>query len=260
MILHAYFTDGFLPWARLFLESFGYHNGQTLPIKLDAINLNEAAIAELYKLYDNLEIFNREMDLKKLATTHNITYKKFLKQKKTIETLHITPDSKDWKLLVAGDLRVKAIYDMLNFFPEEDILHFDIDTYFRGDISPVMDIVNSNDICVRFRLNHSKINRKTLIAVQGYKNNKNSRHFLEEWINIIESKPLKRRPIGWGQTSHYKAYLKCKDLYRWSDVPIQYYSVRRWPDDKVWGANTPEGKTINLKKYREDFNRMKREK
>lgn len=258
MIIHSYFTDGFFPWAKLFLESFGFHNGQYLPVKLDAINLKKERVEELYSLYDNLEVFEHTMDLKKIAEEHNIGHKKLLEHKETIEKLHITPAAKSWKLLVAGDLRIKAVRSMLDRAPGEDILHFDIDTYIRADLTDLMNLVSSNDVCVRFRLDRPDENRKVLIAVMGYKNNERSRAFLDEWIEVIESKDLKNRPIGWGQTSYYRAYIDCKDNHKWGDVPVEFAAARGLPTDKAWGGNTGAGKTKNVLKYREDFDRIRK--
>lgn len=260
MIIHSYFTDGFYPWAKLFLESFRHHNGDSIPIKLDAININKDQMKELYSVCNNLHIFEHIMDLEKVAAEHNIVYSNLLKQKKEIETLHITHRSKSWKLLIAGDLRVKAICSMLDKFPNDSILHFDIDTYIRADLNDLVSLVNNNDICVRFRLHKSAENRKVLISTMGYKNNKNSREFIKSWIDVIESIELKDRPIGWGQTSYYRAYLKCKDKYKWGDVPPEFAAARQLPTDKAWGGNTSAGKTVNVKKYRKDFNKVKRKK
>jgi hypothetical protein len=258
MIIHSYFTNGFFPWAKFFVESFVYHNAHhNLPIKLDAINITQEQADELHTLYDNLEIFRHKMDLEKIAEKYNISHKEILRQKKEIETFHITPQSKSWKLLIAGDLRIKSIYDMLDKFPNDDILHFDIDSYIRGDISYLLDLVENNDICVRFRLYKPASNRKFLIAVMGYKNNENSREFLQDWIKVIESVNLPDRRIGWGQTSYYEAYLACKDKYKWGDVPESYSCARGFPGDTVWGANNDNGKTKNLKLYIEDFNKHK---
>lgn len=256
MIIHSYFTDGFFPWAKLFLESFRFHNGQNIPIKLDAINLDKKREKYLYTLYNNLEVSVHTMDLEKIAETHDIEYKNLLKQKETIETLHITPKSKNWKLLVAGDLRIKSIRKALDRF-QDDILHFDIDTYIRSDLLYLIKMVDNSDICVRFRLDSDKENRKFLISVMGYKNNKHSRNFLDTWIEVIESKKLKNRPIGWGQTSYYRAYLKCKDRYKWGDIPQPFASAKQFETDKLWGGNTLDGKTINVKNYRKDFVRIK---
>jgi len=135
-------------------------------------------------------------------------------------------------------------------------LHFDIDTYVRADITPLIDLVENNDICVRFRLNSKKDFRKTLIAVQSYKQNDVTMEFFDRWIEIIREKKLNDRPIAWGQWAHYLAYLEFKDKCKWGDVPEEWYAPRHLPEHKIWGGNTTAGKTANAKTYREDMEKL----
>jgi len=256
MFIHSYFTDGFYPWAKLLIESYGFHNGHDTPIKLDAINITDEQADELHNVYKNLELFRKTLDLKQIAKEYSFNLDNLLKQKKQVETQCFTKDSNNWKQLIADDFRIEATLDMLNRFPEEEMLHFDIDTYVRDNIDFLKQLVTDNDICVRFRLNSKKENRKVLIAVQSYKHNVIVMEFFDRWLKRIKSKKLSDRPIGWGQQAYYMTYLEFKNRCKWGNIPEKFYAPKHLQEHKIWGGNGLDGKTIILKNYRKDMEKI----
>ena len=257
MIIHAYLTDGFYPWGEFFLESLRYFH-KNIPVILSTRNLNNEQITNL-ESYGSVNVENEDLSYKKLAKRANITLDELHKHKNQIENVHITQESKVWKLMIAADDRVKSVYETLKGLDgkSEHMFHIDIDMYFRARLDDMFNIIRANDISTRFRLKSKHLNRKILISVLGFKINDKSFKFMEEWINFIDNVKPYNRPIGYGQTSCYYAYQKLINTNtRWGNIPQIYASPMMRTTDKIWAANTTKGKTENLKIFREDFEKI----
>lgn len=257
MIIHSYLTSGFYPWAEMFLKSYNYHNGEDIKIILTTKNLKNHEIERLYSLYGNLKILNHDLDIRKLAVKAKLNRQNLLALKKQVEEDHVTEKNKVWKLLIAADDRVKSTYRVMKNNKNEDyMLHTDIDLYFRNNIKSLKNFIKKHDISIRLRL-HSKLNRKTMIGIQGYKVNEKSLSFMKKWIEYIDNVPPHLRPLGYGQTSCYYAYMDFKDKVKWGNVPIKYLAPQMRDTDIIWSANTKKGKTENLKFCYLDFEEIK---
>ena len=259
LIVHAYFTNGFFGWAKIFVESFRHTNGNDIRICLDGRDLSNNQIDELSS-HKNITIYNRELNKEWLAKRAGIGVNELLTHKDQIEKVHVTDKSKIWKLMIAADDRVKSIREALHRYKDSKhtyMLHCDIDLYFRNKITNLFNLIRSHDISFRFRLN-SKPNRKIMIGVEGL-HIKKSIAFLDQWIRYVNDVKPADRPLGYGQTSCYYAYRDLKDQYKWGDIPIEFISPHMRPDDIIWSANTTKGKTENLQICRDDFRRLKNE-
>jgi hypothetical protein len=97
-----------------------------------------------------------------------------------------------------------------------------------------------------------------MIAVQGYTVCDTSLEFMKHWITHIDCVPPKDRHLGYGQTSCWYAYEQMKYAFpgsvNWHSVDKKFVSPAMKEDDIIWSANTSAGKTVNLKKCKEDFN------
>ncbi len=257
MIIHAYLTSGFLAWANLFVESFKYYHGDTIKIILSSRDLKQKQIDKLMFCYDNLQVINKQFDITNIAKKSKVSVDTLLQYKKQVETKHVTQKSKVWKNIIADDDRIKEIYEVMNNnIHEKYMLHFDIDMYFREYIKDLFDLVKNNDISIALRLK-SKITRKTMIAVQGYKLNNITLNFMKEWIKNIDSTPANIRPAGYGQQACYLAYEKFKKTLSWGNVIIRFRSPRMLQTDAIWSANTTIGKEKTLKLFYKDFEEIK---
>jgi len=257
VILHSYLTSGFFPWAEIYLESFKYHNGEDTKIILSTRDLKVHELDRLYSLYGNLKIINKQLNFNSLIKKSKLNKNKLLNLKKQVEESHVTEKNKVWKLLIAADDRVKSTYSILKNNPSEDyILHTDIDLYFRDNIRTLVEFINQYDISIRLRL-HSKLNRKTMIGVQGYRVNDKSIAFMKKWINYIDNVAPHLRPLGYGQTSCYYAYNDFKNKVKWGSVPLKYLAPQMRDTDTIWSANTTKGKTENLRICYLDFEEFK---
>jgi len=257
VIIHSYLTNGFFPWAKIFLESYKFHNGEENRIILSTRDLTNKQILRLNRAYSNLEVRNQFFNINKMAKKAGVTTKKLLRLKKEVEEIHVTQKNKVWKLMIAADDRVKSIIEVMKDYQDEDyMLHTDIDMYVRAPLTNLFNFIMDHDISIRLRLK-SKPSRKTMIGVQGYRLCNKTIKFLETWIKYVDDIIPKNRPLGYGQTSCWYAYEDFKDKVKWGSIPRRYIAPQMKDTDIIWSANTKEGKTKNLETCYEDFKEIK---
>lgn len=263
-MIHAYFTEGYYPWAEFFVKTLKHSNGEENRLILSSRNLDEKRIEALTKLYKNIEVRNKNLKYKEMAQRAKISQDVLLKYKNTVETIKVSDNSKVWKLMIAAEDRLKEIRGILDELNEGDIvLHLDIDTYIRRKVDPILNVIKENDFTTRWRIKKQlrrdgKVkfeNRTTLISVQGYNINDKTKKFLDRWIHHLVKVPAHKRPLGYGQTSCYYAYLDLKDQLKWGDVPGPFLAPGGNAKNVIlWGANKGSKKE-NLERYKEDFRR-----
>lgn len=257
MIIHSYLTDGFFPWAKIFLESYGFHNGSDNLVVLSTRGLTTDQISELYDLYDNLVVKNKDYDMKKFAKRAGVPQKILKEYKRQVEEECVTQKNKVWKLMIAADERVKSTYEVMKEYQDEDFMfHSDIDMYIRSPLTELFDTIKKHDISIRLRL-HSKLNRKTMIGIQGYRLCNTTINFVRRWIKYVDDKAPKDRPLGYGQTACYYAYMDFKDKVKWWSVPRRFIAPQMYDTDIIWSGNTKKGKVKNLELCYKDFKEMK---
>jgi hypothetical protein len=257
MIIHSYLTDGFYAWAKIFLKSFKETNGVDLAIVLSTFNLNDKQVDELYKCYENLTVENSQYNIEEFSRISGVPTKTLLKYKDEIEKQCVNNKNKVWKLMVAGDKRVKTVRDIVSRnINGEYVLHFDIDMYFRRDLTNLFNLVDESDVAIITRMK-SKENRKLWITIQGYKPSEKSLMFLNRWIYYIDKLKPADRPLGYGQTSCYYAYRDTINNIKFTGIPKKFASPIMNPKAYIWSGNTPDGKVENLKKFENDFDKTR---
>lgn len=257
MIIHSYLTNGFFPWAKIFLESYKFHNGEENRIILSTRDLTNHQIIHLNSIYSNLEIRNQFFNINKLAEKAGVTSQRLLSFKKEVEEVHVTQKNKVWKLMIAADDRVKSILEVVKDYQDEDYMfHTDIDMYVRAPLTELFKFIMNHDISIKLRLK-SKLNRKTMIGIQGYRLCNQIIKFLETWIKYVDDIEPKNRPLGYGQTSCFYAYEIFKNQLKWGSIPRRYIAPQMFDRDVIWSANTKEGKTKNLEICYADFKEIK---
>ena len=254
MIIHSYFTNGFYGWAEIFLKSFRYHHGSEHRIFLSTRDLTSVQVNNLKRLYPNIQIINRQLNLKRIARRANLTVEKLVDLKNHIEHGAVNNKTFIWKQAISVEDRYKtSILEAMRYNPREKyLIHFDIDIYFRKNLKELFDIVTNNDISIKFRLK-SKVNRKVMGGLIGFRQCTKTKKFMRRWIYHIDKIPLYLKPMGYGQTSFYYAYLEFKDRMKWGDIPGKFISPRFLDNDVIWSGNTKDGKTKNLQYCLEDF-------
>ena len=257
MIIHSYLTDGLYGWAELFVKSFRYHHGDKHKIFLSTRDLSKKQVDDLL-LTPNLYISNKPLDINEISKRSKMSVKKILKLKEDIEKRAVTKRSIIWKQAISVEDRYRnSIIEAMDFYPNEDFLiHFDIDLYFRTHLRKLFKIVRSHDISIKFRLK-SKLSRKVMGGLIGFRLCKKTRKFMDRWVYHIDQIPLYEKPLGYGQTSFYYAYLDLKDSINWGHVPSRFLSPRLQETDDIWSANSKRGKVRNLEICYNDFKEKK---
>jgi hypothetical protein len=258
MIIHSYLTDGLFGWAKIFVESFGFYHGTDYRIFLSTRDLNEKQQDELMSLYSNLHISNKPLNLKRIAARAKMSVRKIKDLKTYIENNAVTKNTFIWKQAISVEDRYRnSITEAMRAYPDEDFLiHFDIDMYFRSHLQQLFEIIRNNDISIKFRLN-SKINRKVMGGLIGFKLNNKTKKFMRRWIYHIDTLPLYDKPLGYGQTSFYLAHCDLKDDLKWGHIPSKFISPRFAETDVIWSGNSKRGKVRNLKICYKDFKEKK---
>lgn len=262
MIIHSYFTEGYFEWAKLFVNSLKKSNGEDFRVILSSRNLDEKRSDELRKLYDDITIINKNLNYDQMAKKAKIDKDTLLKYKNQIETKKVNKNNKVWKLMIAAEDRLKEIRYILKLF-NLPVLHVDIDTFVKRDITPILKTVVSHDFTTRWRIDKQMKregyvryeNRATLISVQGYNGSENSKKFLDRWIEHLCNIPPHDRVTGFGQTSCYRAYLDYKDHMSFGDVPPNFLSPQGHGRGILWGANKGN-KEDTLKEYQNEYAKM----
>jgi hypothetical protein len=235
---------------------------------LDAISPNDEQQNELHaiakKYNGDLTIVVTNLDYEQEAQRLGIPvetlkiYQHEVENNFGLEEHKIDLNAKVWKLMMAGDMRVKAIFRLLQ---NNNVINFDIDTLFRGDISRLGTIINENDVSAKIRLkNGAKM--AISIGLVAYQHNENVIAWVKEWINIIDSIGPMKRPLGYGQISCYQAYQKFKNKMTFYNLikgaPEFGQPWVRGPNDVIWTANThgiAKKEYVNI--FRNELRRLK---
>jgi len=256
MIIHTYLTDGFLDWGKLFLESYKYYNGEDKKIIMDTRDLNKKQIKSLKKLYNNLEIKNKQIDYIEVAKRARVDINKIKAFKDRVENQSVDKDSKYWKLYISVEDRYRnTIKEVIENNTHEDyLLHMDIDMYVRDKLNFLFDFIKKYDISIRFRNKKGKEtndNRKVLGNIIGFKICNETLDFINTWRKYIDAVPLHQKYKGYGQSSFWYAYKEHKNKLTWGNIPETAKS--KASGAILWTGNKGK-KSTQLKKCKEDFN------
>jgi hypothetical protein len=269
IIVHAYLTDGFFELAKTFVESYFLFND--IPMHLDTRGLTEEQCLDLVKIVNNkapegaLTLSNRSIDYNDLSQKTGINVPTLKRYKSEVENRFGLPaneldmDAKVWKLLHAGEARIKAMYAQLK--QRDAVIQFDIDTLFRGNISVLKQLAERFDFAAKIRLgNTPKI--AISIGLVIYQNTRATCRWIDQWLSIIDSVPPVQRPLGFGQISCYNAFQVHKDNLKYIDLIKNYprFGIpwTNGPTDLIWTANTHGvPKSAYAQGFRDEIKRLK---
>jgi hypothetical protein len=260
MIIHSYCTQGYYPWAKIFLESFKLQHNENYKIILSTRDLSNDEVEFLKRIYSNLEVRNKILDLEEISLKSGVDIFKLKQYKEETEHGIASEENKIWKQAISVEDRYRdSIVDVMQTnMDEKYLIHFDIDLLFRKPLNQLFEIISTNDITIRFRL-QKKIARKVCGGLIGFKLDDKIFHFMHRWKKYIDEIPLNLKPLGYGQTSFYYAYEDLKDYYKWGTIPSSYLSTRHSHDDEIYSANTIAGKDHLLKFFRSELNKISRQ-
>jgi hypothetical protein len=220
IMVHSYVTDGYMDYAELFLESLKIAYNEEIHVKIDSCNLSEDKIDRLRKIYNNIDIRNKNIDYEILSNNLNVELKTVLRWKKEIEMSRTTEKNYLFKVFISVDQRYRSLDKVIDEAKKENydyLLHLDIDIYFRKKfIEKLITTMKNFDLGVYF--NNSNEHAKKYWGGFICFNLKGSLDsFVHRWMSEIDKYPLQQRWKGFGQSVLYYAiendeYLKIVNL------------------------------------------------
>ena len=141
-----------------------------------------------------------------------------------------------WMTMTAIIDRTESLLHSIYRTNDDLILHLDIDTIFRGDITSFMNITSNYDIGLRLR---------KLYPLSGFisiKNNSNGIKFIEKWLEEIYSEPVKDIiNLVWGQLTLESVRLQYKDSMDMFEIiredwenTIDVWTTKKKNKDKIY--------------------------
>ena len=225
-------SDTYVPWGKIFLESFRLTNGTDAKIHINGVYLSDGHIKDFKKLYPKLTIKNHTYKTKDIIERFGVTEQDFRECKGAI-ALGFKKNCRWWMDFMVVEERISQLYNTIKNNPTERYwLHLDIDMMFRKSINPLLSIIGKNDVTCRFRPNKTFIKPNNpnkivpeymriaggMVGVRGIL----GREFIKEWRDQIFTKMgegINGRGEPWGQTALYYAYERFKDYYSFGQIP-----------------------------------------
>lgn len=207
LLIHTFLTEGYMPYAELFLESLRYLYGDYIQVKLTGLNLSEGSINFLKRIYGNLEIDNKKVDDQEIVN-------KLKTDPQTIETWRqeiergVTTESNFWyKLYISVEQRYRSLDKVVEEAKTEGfkyILHSDVDIYFRKPFAgKLLKIMKDYDLGV-YSIDKKQHTAKYFGGFICF-NLKEIDSFINQWMKEIDSVPFEKRWKGFGQSALYFA-------------------------------------------------------
>lgn len=214
ILIHTFLTEGFMGWGELFLESLRIHHGEAIRVRVDGCNLTNDNIALLKKIYSNIEVHNKLIDMDAAASECNVSLNTFHEWRESIERGEVTPTNYLYKIFISVNQRYRNMDKVIDYARESGyglLLHSDADIYFRDSMDNLFEIIENHDFTILFR-DRQEHRLKVLGGLLGFNLNNNIDHFIEIWMSEIDKVPFKERWMGFGQSVLWFALQKCNEL------------------------------------------------
>ena len=250
----AYLTSGYFKWAELFLKSLKLSNGTKYPVFLNTRDLSPGQLHTLRTIYPNLEIDNRQLNVKALSKKHNIPAATILASRKACEGDKATGNHRLWMNITADGDRIVSLRDVINSHPTpKAFLHLDIDLLFRGSLDEVFNLGAKNNVGLicrkggppsnRIPLNSIVLNAKNsldsivIISAVSIQNTPEGKRFMDKWVSYVNSSPMsKRNHCKWGQFAAWKTFCDLQKELSFFRFPVGCINDRFSPKAhaKMW--------------------------
>lgn len=258
ILVHTFLSNGLMSFGEVFIESFAKQHGMEIPILISSVGLSSAQIEQLEALHDNIEIRNKPLDMQAYAKRLKVDLPTLERWKQEIEEGVVTNENFHWKILMSVEERYRSLSAIALEARDKGfkkLFHSDIDMYFRKPLDGMWSLLSDHDIAILFRPEMPE-RAKVLGALIGFQLTDAAMEFLECWDGVIDEIPTHEKPIGYGQTSFYRAHLKQKDNARWCDLGTTSLAPKmsktQESDAEIWVGNNHGGR-ITKKEAAENF-------
>ncbi len=277
IMIVAYLTESYYEWAIIFLKSWKLTNDNNEKIHLNTRNLINSQIKNLNNIYSNVIIENKKMTINELSKKHGIQENIINDSKRDCDSGKTRGKHRLWMNITADGDRVERLLDTIkqNRDSEKYFIHIDIDMLFRGSIKEIIDNTINNDVGLIIRkgnrniIDPSKLNVSTngknkdsliTIACVAIGSTDNGQRFVEEWVKIINSKPMKmRNHLKWGQYAILQAFVNLKNNENWKWFRIPYGNINanlsKGSHATVWYFKT-KNKKASISKAKNELKRI----
>ena len=253
-------TDTYVPWGKVFLESFKLTNGTDERIHINGVYLTDNHIKELKSIYPNLSIKNHSYKTNEIVKRFGVTESDFKRCKSAI-ALGFKKDCRWWMDFIVVEERISQLLQTIDENRDEEYwLHTDIDLMFRKTIEPLVSIIRDNDITCRFRPDKSFRKPKEpdvmvpeymriaggMVGLRGIL----GRNFVAEWKDQIFyklGKGIQGRGEPWGQTALYYAYERTRDYCSFGQIPAEWLTAYCHHERPIWCGHKKGHVTVQHK-------------
>jgi len=197
----------------------------------------------------------------------DVSVKQLQQWRREIEGDFVSGRNRVWKLLTAGGDRVRRVRSLMHTLGTpphlpDMLVHFDIDTLFRGSILGIEREMAGYDIGVKLRRGINPVKARITIDMMALKQTPCTMAWLSYWTaNIAAVKPMDR-PQGFGQSSCWDAFVstEAESSFNVLTLPLKYgLPGRNRGNNVVWNGNVH-----NLKKddcvalFRKELDRLRK--
>jgi len=247
LVAHTYYTAGMHELAKVFVESFCFYHGDlAIPLVIDAVGVDKNMVGDLVARYPYTKVRPQQFRIGHLARRCGVRKELLLKWKDQIEKGYVTRESRVWKLLMSGEQRVQVVRDLIAGLTGQRVgedtlvVHFDIDTLFRGSIVPIVKEMEGYTVGLKLRPKIQPVKARITNDVMAIRCVDPSVLWLNTWVRMIEKIKPMDRPVGFGQISHWWAFeIMQKDPnFKVLTLPLKYgLPGRNKEEDVVWCGN-----------------------
>jgi len=230
-----YCTDNYFRWAELFLKSFEKTNAEK--IYINGCNLSSD---QIHTLSRNATVNNEILDFSDIIQKLNISEAEFQAARTNVAegVRAINSTVRNVFVYFAADRRVENLYRTMIENPEEEFFwHVDVDIIFRGQLR-----IPDSDFAARFQDTDLDC-RKIPIGILFLRNTPSIVKLIKDWRDILRGSDVRDRDPDdpnkflYGQYTFYQAYLKNKDNFNITELPVSYLDADWSEESIIWSAN-----------------------
>lgn len=238
-------TDTYFDWTLIFLESLFITNGDQYKVSLSGLDLTKDMIDIFKNTYPNIDIYNKNINEKRIKKKLGISNEKYLKSKERLMGGYKTGNR--WFSQYVLKYRVERLKEIIEKNLNEGwFISYDVDVLFRGDVSPLVNQVKENDICLRFKPGFLKRKNDHRIAggVSGY-SGEVGLSFVKKWYQMLNRRGLDKimKDEGkisslWDQECLYDTYdnFKDKDI-KIGNIESKWITATYSAKKEIWGGH-----------------------